>query len=146
RHMTGLRPSVLPVGALNRSAPRRLHASTGGAMPGGSRDRVRGSRTRRDRIVILGSGEFAQRLVDAMGRARRARYAIAGIVSDTSPAPDAIGGIPVLDAAADLTRIIDETGATRVIVAVGDRRTRLPIRQLLDCGLRGIDVEEGVEI
>lgn len=115
-------------------------------MPGGSRDRVRGSRTRRDRIVILGSGEFAQRLVDAMGRARRARYAIAGIVSDTSPAPDAIGGIPVLGAAADLTRIIDETGATRVIVAVGDRRTRLPIRQLLDCGLRGIDVEEGVEI
>lgn len=111
-----------------------------------SRDGEREPRARRDRIVILGSGEFACRLVEAMRRARRPRYTIAGIVSDMSAAPDELSGIPVLGTAGNLTRVVEQTGATRVIVAVSDRRARLPIRQLLDCGLRGIDVEEGVEL
>jgi exopolysaccharide biosynthesis polyprenyl glycosylphosphotransferase len=112
----------------------------------GAEGRDRHAAAGRDRALVLGSGEFACRLVDAMTRARRPRGTIAGIVADTAPAPDEVCGIPVLGTAADLTRIVAQTGATRVIVAVTDRRARLPVRQLLDCGLRGIDVEEGVEI
>ncbi len=101
---------------------------------------------RRERTLVLGSGEFACRLIEELHSVARLPYRIIGIVAESTIAPAAICGYPVLGSASDLSRVLDATGATRVIVAVTERRARLPVRQLLDCGLRGVEVEEGVEL
>ena len=110
-------------------------------MDGPGRSARRGERT-----LVLGSGEFACRLIEELRAVNRLPYRIIGVVAESAIAPAAISGYPVLGSAADLSRVLDATGATRVIVAVTERRTRLPVRQLLECGLRGVEVEEGVEL
>lgn len=101
---------------------------------------------RGDRTLVLGSGEFACRLIEELQRRSRVPYHIVGIIADYDVYPESICGYPVMGPVAALTRIIEEIRPTRIVVAVTERRSRLPVTHLLDCELQGISVEEGVEL
>lgn len=97
------------------------------------------------RVLILGNEALARRISDEIAARPGSRHAAVGLVAETADAPGAPAGSPVLGTLEDLDRIIRETRPDRIIVALEERRGRLPVRRLLEARVRGIVVEDGVE-
>src|SRR5258708_6068948 len=96
------------------------------------------------RVVIIGTGPLANRLVAEMNGRRRLRYRVAAIVEDPGLVDGSLTGL----LAGPLTRlgaIIRELGPDRIVIALADRRGRLPMADLLMARVRGVVVEEGAE-
>lgn len=102
--------------------------------------------TSAQRTLIFGSGEFARRLIEEIERLPRRPYAIIGLVADGPERPRDVGGFPVLGSSAEFGRVLHRYAPTRIIVAVTERRARLPVERLLTAGLQGVIVEDGLEL
>jgi exopolysaccharide biosynthesis polyprenyl glycosylphosphotransferase len=96
------------------------------------------------RVVIVGGGSLARKLVAEIEARPQLGQKIVGLVDD-GPEPDGTG-VRRLGRLADLARIVDEMDAQRVVVALASRRGRTPLRALLELRLRGILVEDGVDV
>lgn len=105
------------------------------------------SRSVAKRTVILGTSPLARELVEIIDRSAPNAYALVGVVGrsetdDARPFP-----CPVLGSLKDLERIVIEHQAERIVVALAERRGRLPAHQLVEARLRrGIVVEDGVDV
>ena len=99
-----------------------------------------------DRTLVFGAGEFAHRLVAQLLRLPGRPYTIVGLVGDPTERSLDAGEVPVLGTTAEFNRILAEYDPTRIVVAVTERRARLPVQHLLTLGLRGVAVEDGVEL
>jgi exopolysaccharide biosynthesis polyprenyl glycosylphosphotransferase len=77
-------------------------------------------------VVILGSGPLAQKIAEEIHG--NSRYALAGVVDD-----------------AGLEPMIREMAPDRLVVALGERRGKLPVWALLSSCATGLRVEDGVE-
>ncbi|NKN33367.1 TIGR03013 family XrtA/PEP-CTERM system glycosyltransferase [Marichromatium bheemlicum] len=89
------------------------------------------------RVLVLGAGPLAEAVMAANPRG----LDIVGLVPLQAEAAeqDVPGCIPY---DRPLLRIITETQADELVVAVKDRRGKLPIEELLDCRMAGIEVLE----
>lgn len=97
-----------------------------------------------DRVLVLGTGPLARRIIHEIESRPNFRYAISGVV-DEGNGVDATGlPYPVLGPLERLDKIIDEVKPDRLIVALTERRGRMPMGQLLECGAKGILVEDGL--
>jgi len=97
-----------------------------------------------ERVLILGSGPLARELIQEM-RGRGARWTILGVIPEVrsiEPAPL----YPVEGALEDLERIVARLKPDRIVVALDERRGCLPVGSLLRSRVRGVAVEDGVEI
>lgn len=99
-----------------------------------------------DRTLVFGTGDLACHLVEQLQRRPCRPYTIIGLVADGPNPPLVVAGVPVLGTMADVNRVLAEYRPTRIVVAVTERRARLPVQQLLSLGLRGVLVEDGVEL
>jgi sugar transferase (PEP-CTERM system associated) len=97
-----------------------------------------------DRVLILGTGVLARRIIQEIESRPNFRYAVAGVVDDGQGADP--GGLPypALGPLERLDKIIDDVKPDRLIVALTERRGRMPMSQLLECGAKGIVVEDGL--
>ena len=96
-----------------------------------------------ERVLILGSGRLARELIQEMG-ARGARWTIVGVIPEVrslEPAPP----YPVMGALEDLDLIVGKVRPHRIVVALDERRGRLPVGSLLQSRVLGVAVEQGVE-
>ena len=99
-----------------------------------------------ERVLVLGTAPLAQRLVEEIDAQPQFRYAVVGVVGD-DPAADVAGlSCPLLGPLERLGKIIDETKPHRILVALSERRGRLPVRDLFDARVKGIDVEDAVDV
>ncbi|MEX2258465.1 MAG: TIGR03013 family XrtA/PEP-CTERM system glycosyltransferase [Woeseia sp.] len=98
----------------------------------------------RRKILVYGAGERAARIAELRRRADRRGFKVVGQVvarGDTD-----VAGIDALRLnGKTLVELAEERGAEEIVVAMDDRRGNLPIRQLLDCRLRGIEVCDLIE-
>jgi len=92
----------------------------------------RGVRRRqvRERVLVLGASPLAHQIVEEIERRPYLGYAIVSVVDD----------------AENLACAIEAVRPDRIVVALGDRRGRLPLYPLLESRARGILVEDAVEI
>ena len=98
----------------------------------------------RHRTLLYGAGERAGAIADLRRKADRRGFKIVGSV----PAPgDKVenenNGLLIRDKAIDELAI--ELRADEIVIAMDDRRKNLPVRQLLNCRLQGIDVIDLLE-
>jgi exopolysaccharide biosynthesis polyprenyl glycosylphosphotransferase len=99
-----------------------------------------------DRVVILGSGPLARKIMAEIERHPGLRYTIVGVVDDGErPGGESLAQ-PVQGPISQIAKIAQELGAHRIIVAMPERRELMPVQQLLDAEARGILVEDGLEI
>jgi lipopolysaccharide/colanic/teichoic acid biosynthesis glycosyltransferase len=98
---------------------------------------------RGERVLVLGSGPFARRIVEEL-RVQGGRRAF-GVVGE-QPAEPFPPDCRLLGPLADLDRILDAFRPHRIVVALEERRGRLAARPLLDSRVRGVVVEDGVEV
>jgi exopolysaccharide biosynthesis polyprenyl glycosylphosphotransferase len=97
-----------------------------------------------DRVLVLGAGPLAGRVIREIESRPNFRYAVVGVVDDGSGMEPGDLPYPVLGPLERLDKIIDDVKPDRLIVALTERRGRMPLAQLLECGARGILVEDGL--
>ena len=97
-----------------------------------------------DRVLVLGAGPLARQVIHEIESRPNFRYAVVGVVDDGSAAEPSDFPYPVLGPLERLDKIIDDVKPDRLIVALTERRGRMPLTQLLECGGRGILVEDGL--
>jgi sugar transferase (PEP-CTERM system associated) len=89
--------------------------------------------------MIYGAGERAASILDLRRRADRRGFRIVGNLA--APGDSFVGDKNILKAnGKSITDIAIEHQADEIVVAMDDRRGNLPIRELLDARLQGIDV------
>jgi sugar transferase (PEP-CTERM system associated) len=95
----------------------------------------------RERICVLGAGDRAKWLVEAMRTKPELGMEVVGWAGAT-------GGEPMTREvlATSLMDQVRKQDVERVIVALGDRRGTMPVRELLELRLRGIKVEDATAI
>lgn len=96
------------------------------------------------RVVVLGINSLAQEIVKEIESQPHLRYTVVGVIDD-GVLKKTLPNYPVLGSSEHLGKIVEEIRPHRIIVAMADR-WRLPVRELLECRLRGIVVEDGVEV
>ncbi len=97
------------------------------------------------RVLIVGWSDLARHVVQAIEEHGCGRYVIAGVAEDELRVSGSLR-YPLLGPLEHLDQIIEVTAPDRIVVALEERRGRLPVRPLLEARLRGLAVEEGVEL
>lgn len=101
------------------------------------------------RVLIIGTGELARKVAVAIRSLPSLGYTIAGFVDDAvseqSPPPTPPLS-PVLGRLDRIERIISQFRPHRIIVALQERRGRMPLRALLKAHWTGVRVEDAVTL
>src|SRR5439155_1226168 len=82
-----------------------------------------------ERVLIVGTSALARQIIKEIERRPDLRYAVVGVVDD----------------AENLGRVVEATRPDRIVVALAERRQRLPFYPLLEARARGILVEDAAE-
>lgn len=99
-----------------------------------------------ERVLVLGSGPLARRLIEEIAAQPHWRYDVVGMVDDAG-AGDALAlPCPFLGPLERVGKIIEDVQAHRILVALSERRGRMPVRDLFEARVRGIHIEDGVDV
>ena len=94
----------------------------------------------REKVYLLGNGERALRIREAIESRSELGMDLVGFASENE------GQFNSESLARTLSDLRDARAVDRVIVALADRRSVMPVNELLDIRLRGIRVEDGTSI
>jgi sugar transferase (PEP-CTERM system associated) len=96
-----------------------------------------------DRVLILGSGPSAQQIAVEIIQRGPLGYRVVGFLGES---PAEVGrqlvNPSVIGTAADLFPLVTEHKVDVIVVALEDRRGRMPVSTLLRCRMEGVRVEE----
>ena len=107
---------------------------------------VREMGQRRIRILILGAGPMAAGLIEEIESSENPQYTVIGAVDDQQPETDSPIRERWLGPCDRLAEIVARVRPARIVVAVENRRDRLPLQSLLESRVSGIDVEDAIEL
>jgi sugar transferase (PEP-CTERM system associated) len=96
------------------------------------------------RTLILGSGEQAERIVRKLEQVRDSGYAVVAQVGEGAAPRLVASGAEVHLDASQLGAIVRRDRIEIVVVALDDRRGRMPIRELMECKLDGRNIVNGI--
>ena len=100
-----------------------------------------------ERVVVVGSSPEAHQLARMVMDSAMSGYELLGVVEEsptqgTAPA-DASGATPkVLGTLDNLRQLCRDEGISRIVVALKERRGKLPTDRLLECRMDGVLIEE----
>jgi sugar transferase (PEP-CTERM system associated) len=98
------------------------------------------------RALILGTGPQVKSLSAEIGKRPEWGVRLVGYVGKPPDSPTALNGLPRLGDLDDLPRLVESEGIAQIIVAMGERRGRLPVDQLLRLKTRGVMVQDGSDV
>jgi sugar transferase (PEP-CTERM system associated) len=96
------------------------------------------------RLLVLGSGEQSERIVLQLDRHQDAGYAVVAQVGEGCEPRRVARGAAVYTDASQLRELVRRHRIETVVVALDDRRGRMPIRELMECKLAGRNIVNGV--
>jgi sugar transferase (PEP-CTERM system associated) len=96
-----------------------------------------------ERVLILGAGELAERVALEMLRRKDLAIALAGFIHNAPGQPGReFLGRPILGGVEDLEKLTTQWQISRIIVAMEDRRGRLPVANLVKLRVQGVRIED----
>jgi exopolysaccharide biosynthesis polyprenyl glycosylphosphotransferase len=98
-----------------------------------------------ERVLILGTGGLTSQLLSEIERRQPCPYAVVGVADDVDSTGCLPSRYPLRGPLRHLDKILEEVRPDRIIVALAERRGRLPVGQLLDSRMRGIPVEDAID-
>ncbi|MGC8793750.1 MAG: sugar transferase [Bryobacteraceae bacterium] len=104
---------------------------------------VNGAAGWKERIAILGGGALARELVRELRKRPELGLELAGYVG---AADDALFGLRNLGDLDEIGEVLRREGVSRLVVAMEERRGRLPVEELLRLKARGLRVQDGAEL
>jgi sugar transferase (PEP-CTERM system associated) len=107
-------------------------------------DRIWQSAAPKENVVIIGAGELAITVASQLLKRNDLNVELAGFFDVHGAAGEdrTLFGRPVFDLGADLQAVVEQHQASRIIVALEDRRNALPTRELVRLRVQGIRVED----
>lgn len=97
-----------------------------------------------ERILIMGTGELSDKIVQELSERSYSGFKIIGVLGEN---PESINPgssrIPLRGSYQDLGRLVKEYEIDRVVLALKDRRGRLPVNDLLQYSMNGVQMESG---
>jgi exopolysaccharide biosynthesis polyprenyl glycosylphosphotransferase len=101
---------------------------------------------RRERLLIIGRVPLTEQILTAIDTHPGRRPTVVGVVDDLVPGVTDSAKYPLFGPVSGLAEIVEQTQPDRVLVALGERRSRTPIRALVEsCIARGIVVEDAAD-
>ena len=97
-------------------------------------------------VLILGAGPMAARLIEEIEALEPSRYAVLGVVDNQEPDPHSPLAGRWLGTCDELGEIVARVRPSRIVVAIENRRDRLPLQSLLESRISGIDVDDAIEL
>ncbi|MBI3812616.1 MAG: TIGR03013 family PEP-CTERM/XrtA system glycosyltransferase [Nitrospirae bacterium] len=99
----------------------------------------------RDRVLIIGSGQLARKIGSEILKNHRASYDVIGFIDeDPNKVGESVVNPKIIGDYAALSGIVSRRNINRVIVALPDRRGKLPVDSLLQCKFQGTMIHDGV--
>jgi exopolysaccharide biosynthesis polyprenyl glycosylphosphotransferase len=95
-------------------------------------------------VLILGASAMAARLIEEMETSDH-RFRLIGAVDDSADSTPAPGVTPILGRLDQFAHVVAATRPGRIVIAMSDRRGRVPDRTLLESRFSGVLVEEAVD-
>ena len=97
-----------------------------------------------ERVYVLGAGDRAQRLVEAIRSNKEWGIDVVGWAGALGNGETSLGNGETKkeEMAKAITSFCSRSPVDRVIVAITDRRGTMPVRELLDLKLKGVKIEE----
>ncbi len=96
-------------------------------------------------LLLVGQGDFPEKIINEVQGHGDCGFKISGIIllNGGKDRQESIKGIPCFYNVEDYMSCLKETGAEGIVVAMDERRGRLPVQELLRCKMQGIAVLEG---
>ncbi len=102
-----------------------------------------GSLRMQERILVVGTGETARKVVRQILAQREFAYRVIGFIDDDSARiGERIVNPGIIGTPADIADLIAKHQIDRIIVGLADRRGKLPVEELLRAKMAGIRVED----
>jgi exopolysaccharide biosynthesis polyprenyl glycosylphosphotransferase len=98
------------------------------------------------RVLILGGGPLAAKLIEELRFANGFNHVIVGIVDDLPNQGDHHPQTRWLGPLDRLAEIVEAVRADHIVIALPDRRGRLPLKPLLEFRVRGVVVEDALDM
>ncbi len=98
------------------------------------------------RAVILGTGPQVHSLSQEIEKRREWGVRLVGYIGKSPASPAAMNGLPRLGDMEELASVVERENVAQVIIAMGERRGRLPVDLLLRLKTRGVLVQDGSEV
>jgi len=98
-----------------------------------------------DRVLIVGTGALAHALIEEIDARPHFGYEVVGVAGDGPSPADLPLRYPLLGPLQHLAKIAEDARVHRIIVALSERRGRMPMQELLEAEARGILIEDGLE-
>jgi len=107
---------------------------------------LNGSPSLTDRTLILGHGALTTALAEELSKRPELGVRAIGYASDEPENPAASNGLRHMGDVVELDELVQRHHIDRIIVAMPDRRGRLPMELLLELKKRGVRVEDGIRL
>lgn len=95
--------------------------------------------------LVIGDGSLAKHVVEAIEKRPALGLKLAGYIGNSSKSLFADADVRCVGCLEDLSSVVHRYGVQRVIVALEDRRAKLPVEALLDLKTAGVAIQEGAE-
>jgi sugar transferase (PEP-CTERM system associated) len=106
--------------------------------------RTQAPRNRMERVLVLGTGAVGRQIADAVQSATDLDMEIVGFLDEQSKNTRlSTWDDRVIGQALDVEKIVRREKIERVVVALSERRGRMPVQQLVRLKLAGVKVEDG---
>jgi sugar transferase (PEP-CTERM system associated) len=96
-----------------------------------------------DSTILLGDGPLARSLAREIQNRYELGMRLVGYIGTANNAEPQLNGLPSVGKLDNLVALVEQKQIKRIVVALQDRRSSLPVRELLDLRLRGFQVEDG---
>ncbi|MDY7031604.1 MAG: TIGR03013 family XrtA/PEP-CTERM system glycosyltransferase [Thermodesulfobacteriota bacterium] len=97
-----------------------------------------------ERVLILGSGELASDIAREILERKDSGFFVVGFLEgEEKMVGVSIVNPKVIGTYGQLLQVVDEEKIDRIVVAIQQRRGQMPVKDLLECRLKRIRIEEG---
>jgi len=96
-----------------------------------------------DSTILLGDGPLARSLAREIQNRCELGMRLVGYIGTANNSEPQFSGLPVVGKLDNLVALVEQKQIKRIVVALQDRRSSLPVRELLDLRLKGFQVEDG---
>ena len=106
-------------------------------------NQLTGSLKLQERILVVGTGDTARKVVRQILDQREFAYRVIGFIDDdANRIGERIVNPGIVGTPADIASLIDRHRVDRIIVGLSDRRGKLPVEELLRAKMAGVRVED----
>jgi sugar transferase (PEP-CTERM system associated) len=96
----------------------------------------------KDKIIILGVNDIARNIAHELADGSSHGFEVQGLIAENFISTDEVLDCSVLGGIQELVEIVQDRKPSVVVVALSERRGMFPYKEILDCKLQGIRVED----